>query len=76
MPTKEEYLAKYTHKDEDLGVEKRVFCTLSGEPGSPNREQMQAHRNSKAIAHLVKVLVQNGTLTQEQLDDILLEVAL
>jgi len=76
MPTKEDHLAKFTYKEDGLEVEKRVFYTLAGEHGTPNREQMQAHRNSKAIAHLFKVLLDNGTLTEEQLDDILLAVAL
>jgi hypothetical protein len=76
MPTKEEHLAKYTYKEDGLEVEKRVFYTLTGEPDTPNREQRQAHRNSKAVAQLFKVLLDNGTLTEGQLDDILLEVAL
>lgn len=76
MPTKEDHLAKYTYKEDDLEVEKCVFYTLIGEQGTPNREQMPAHRNSKAIAQLLMVLLNNGTLTEGQLDDILLEVAL
>lgn len=74
MPTREEVLAKFTHKEDGLDVEKRVFYTLIGEPNEPNREKRQADRNSKAIAHLFKLLRERGTLTEDQLDDILLEV--
>jgi hypothetical protein len=56
-------------------VEERVFYTLTGEPDSPKREERQAHRNSKAIAHLFGVIVRNGALSEEQLDDLLLAVA-
>jgi len=73
MPTKEEMLAKQTYKEDGLEVEKRVFYTLMAD-STVSRETMQAHRNSKAIALLFKTLVEAGTLTEDQLDGILLEV--
>jgi hypothetical protein len=77
MPTKEEHLAKYTYKEDGLEVEKRIFYTLIGEDNAPlTPEKLRAYRNSKAIAQLFKVLVENGTVSDDQLDDILLEVAL
>jgi hypothetical protein len=77
MPTKEDHLKQYTHKEEGLELEKRVFYTLTGEPDKKplSPEKLRDYRNSKAIALLFKVLHENGTLTEDQLDDILLEVA-
>ncbi|MGA3162174.1 MAG: hypothetical protein ABSC77_13255 [Terracidiphilus sp.] len=74
MPTKNEALAERTYKQEGFEVEKRVFYTLHGEGKSPQRDELQNHRNSKAIGSLFKVLLDNGLLTKEQLDDILLDV--
>jgi hypothetical protein len=74
MPTREELLAKETHKQDGLDVAKRVFYTLTGEPGTSYREKLQADRNSKAIALLFKTLRENGTLTDHRIDEILLEV--
>ncbi len=74
MATIEEVLAKETYKQDGLDVDQRVFYTLSGEQGNPHREKLQAHRNSKAIAMLFKTLHANGTLTDAQIDEILLDV--
>ena len=74
MPTNEEALAERTYKQDGLEVEKRIFYTLHGEGKSPQRDELQNHRNSKAIAMLFKVLLEKGLLTEEQLDEILLEV--
>ena len=74
MPTKQEALAERTYKQDGLDVEKRVFYTLHGEDKSPQREGGQNHRNSKAIALLFKTLLDKHLLTEEQLDEILLEV--
>lgn len=72
--TREELLAKETHKDDRLDVEKRVFYTLIGQPGTSYREKLQADRNSKAIALLFKTLRENEPLTDHRIDEILLEV--
>ncbi len=74
MPTKEEALAERTHKQEGIEVEKRIFYTLHGEGKSPQRGEGQTHRNSKAIALLFKMLLEKRILTEDQLDEILLEV--
>ncbi len=74
MPTKEEALAERTYKQEGFEVEKRVVYTLHGEGKSPQRDELQNHRNSKAIGMLFKVLMDKGLLTEEQLDEILLDV--
>jgi hypothetical protein len=72
MPTKEEALAKRTYKQDGLEVDKRVFYTLGGD--SEANGDLQVHRSSKAIALLFKTLLEARTLTEEQLDEILLEV--
>jgi hypothetical protein len=72
MPSREEALAKRTYKQDGLDVEKRVFYTLGGD-SEANRD-LQVHRNSKAIGLLFKTLLDAGTITEEQLDEILLEV--
>ncbi len=74
MPTKDEALAERTYKQDGLEVEKRVFYTLHGEGKSPQRDELQNHRNSKAIGMLFKVLLDKGLLTEDQLDEILLDV--
>ena len=73
MPTREDMLAKQTHKEEGTDVGRRIFYTLS-EDREKTRDMMQVHRNSKAIAMLFKTLLEAGTITEDQLDDILLEV--
>ena len=74
MPTIEQALAERTYKNDGLDVEKRVFYTLHGEGKSPQRDELQNHRNSKAIALLFKTLLDRGLVSDQQLDEILLEV--
>jgi hypothetical protein len=74
MPTIKEALAERTYKQDGLEVEKRIFYTLHGEGKSPRRDELQNHRNSKAIALLFKMLLDKRLLTEAQLDDILLDV--
>jgi hypothetical protein len=74
VATKEEVLAKETFKQEGFEVDRRVYYTLIGDKDHPHREEVQAHRNSRAIAQLFKMLRENGTLTEEQLDEILFHV--
>ena len=73
MPTREEMLAKQTHKEDGLDVGRRVFYTLA-EDREKSRDMLQVQRNSKAIASLSKALFEAGALTEEQLDEILLDV--
>jgi lactam utilization protein B len=74
MPTIEEALAERTYKQDGLDVEKRIFYTLHGDEKSPKHDESQNHRNSKAISLLFKLLLEKRLLTEEQLDEILLEV--
>lgn len=73
MPTREEILAERTYKEDGMDVEKRVFYTLIGDTKVSERTP-HTNRNSKAIALLFKTLFEAGTLTEEQLDEILLQV--
>jgi len=74
MPMIEDVLAEKTYKQDGLDVGRRVFYTLIGEPNTPHRGELQAHRNSKAIALLFKNLRENQLLTETQLNEILLDV--
>jgi hypothetical protein len=73
MPTREDALAERTFKQDGLELEKRIYYTLHGEDGTPKREELQNHRNSKAIALLFKALIDRHIMNEEQLDEILLE---
>ncbi len=72
--TKEELLARETNKEDGLDVAKRVFYTLDGKQGEPHRDAVRTHRNSKAIALLFKALHEKRHLSDDTLDEILLEV--
>jgi hypothetical protein len=50
-----------------VDLQRRVFYTL-------HDEQLQTHRNSKAIAVLLNYLHEQGVLSDTAIDDILLEV--
>ena len=67
MPNKEDNLREKTYKNDGLELEKRVFYTLSDEKG------LEHHRNSKAIALLVKALHEKKQLSDEEVDELLLE---
>jgi hypothetical protein len=75
MPTREEILTKQTRKNQGLDVAVRVHYTLT-EDRELTREMLQVERNSKAIAHIFQTLVDAGTITEDQLDDILLHVVM
>lgn len=74
MPELEQFLTEKTYKNQGLDVGTRVFYTLIGEPEDLKREQLQAHRNSKALALIMKMLREFGVLTDERIDKMLLEV--
>ncbi len=74
MKTIENTLERETYKQGGVDVATRVFYTLIGEKDNPHREKLQAHRNSKAIARLFKVLHEKHHITNKQLDEILLDV--
>lgn len=74
MPELEEFMTEKTYKNQGLDVAGRVFYTLIGEPEDIKREELQAHRNSKAIAALFQTLRESGVLTEEHIDKMLLEI--
>jgi len=74
MPSREEALAERTFKQDGLEVEKRIYYTLHGADGTPKREELQNHRNSKAIGLLFKALMDRHIMNEDQLDEILLGV--
>jgi hypothetical protein len=67
MPNKEDILREKTYKNDALELERRVFYTLSDEKG------LQDHRNTKAIALLVKALHEKKQLSDEEVDELLLQ---
>ncbi|MGD0127870.1 MAG: hypothetical protein ABSF46_21100 [Terriglobia bacterium] len=67
MPNIEDVLREKTYKDDGLELDQRVFYTLSNEKG------LQNHRNTKAIAHLMKVLHEKGQLSEGEIDELLLQ---
>ena len=69
---REDILATKTHKQDGIDVARRVFYTLKSE--EPEDWKSRAHRNSKAIAMVIKNLAELGILTEYRIDDILLEV--
>ena len=68
---REEILEKKTYKKEGIDLAQRVFYTLTGKKED---HALQAHRNSKAIAMLFRTLRELRTLSDEKIDEILLEV--
>lgn len=74
MPMIEDVLAKETYKQDGLDAGQRVFYTLIAEQDNPHREKLQADRNSKAIALLLKTLCEKRYITDAELDEILLNV--
>lgn len=64
-------LREKTHKGGTDTLEQRVFYTLHDD--SSSRASLQTHRNTKAIALLMNHLHRQGLLSDEALDDILLE---
>jgi hypothetical protein len=67
MPNKEDILLEKTHKNDGIELEKRVFLTLSDEKGHEH------HRNTMALARLVKLLHEKKQLSDEEVDELLLQ---
>ena len=67
MATKDEVLREKTYKEDGMELERRVHYTLADKDG------LQAHRNSKAIALLIRRLTEKGVLSEEEVDEILFE---
>jgi len=68
----EDFLAMKTHKRDGIDVARRVFYTLNREECEDSKSR--AHRNSKAIAMVIKYLAELGILREQRMDDTLLEV--
>jgi hypothetical protein len=70
MPTRDDLLRDETFKDEGLETDVRVYYTLT------DKKNVQAHRTAKAISLLVATLERKGLLTNAEIDELLLEIAL
>jgi hypothetical protein len=70
MADREEILRTHTFKDDGLSVAQRVFYSVHTED-----KNLQAARNTKAISLLVERLHEKGIIGDEELDELLLQVA-
>ncbi len=70
MPNRDDILRDKTHKDDGVDIKVRIFYMLSDD------KSLQHQRNSKALALLVKLLREKGQLSDEEVDDLLLECVL
>jgi hypothetical protein len=69
MATKEQRLEDLTFKHDSESVSQRVFLTLT-DGNNKSRE----HRTALLLSHLVERLVGNDQISEQQLDEMLLEV--
>ena len=84
MPTREDHLNEYTWKSDGLELRDRIFYTLCYggnkeiEKGviSVTGVHLNATRNSKLLAQLLVREVEAGRLSDDGLDELLLETAL
>jgi hypothetical protein len=67
--TREEALRAYTHKGEGEGIGRRVFATLTADPGG------QPDRTAHAVASLFQRLHEKGVISDRDVDDVLLQAA-
>lgn len=67
MPNKEEILQKQTFKGDVTELEKRVYYTLTQDKGLPQ------HRTAKLASLMVKHLHERGLVSEEEIDEWLLE---
>jgi hypothetical protein len=67
MPNREDLLYEKTYRGQVDELEKRIYYTLTSE------ERLQAHRVAKALALVIKLLHDKNVLTDNQIDDLLLE---
>jgi hypothetical protein len=82
MPTKDDVLREKTFKGEGTDPTRRVFDTLTQQDLDQVRTpdfvklRMVMVRNSKAIALITKRLLDQGLLTEADLDDLLFDVVM
>lgn len=69
MPTKEELLEKHTYKLEGFDTEKRVFYSLHKEKD----KDLSKIPPIKFLALLTKKLEEKGFLSEEEIDNLLLD---
>ena len=67
MPNREDILREKTHKGGTDSLSQRVYYTLTGEKG------LESHRTIKALALLMEHLHQEDVLSDDVVDEILLE---
>lgn len=67
MPNIDDILREKTFKD-GVETDQRVYYTLTDED-----RKHQAHRNSKLLASLLKLLVEKGLVSEPELDGLLFE---
>jgi hypothetical protein len=70
MPNRNDSLNEKTFKNQIEELDKRVFYTLTSE------ETLQAHQVAKALSILVKLLHDKNILSDNEIDELLLEVVL
>jgi len=68
MSTVINLMIKNTHKDEGLPTAERIFSTIADVKGS------ETDRTAKLVSLVVARLVESGKLTEEELDDMLLQI--
>ncbi len=68
MSTVINLMIKNTHKDEGLSTAERIFSTITDVKGS------ETDRTAKLVSLVVARLVESGKLTEEELDDMLLQI--
>ena len=67
MATKADIIKDQTHKEEELEIGARVFCTLT------SVEELQVKRTAKAVGLLVEHLQEKGILKEQEIDGFLFE---
>lgn len=70
MANREDLLRELTYKGDVDEVEKRVFYTLTKE------DSLEAHRVAKSLALIVETLHRRDLITDEEIDELLLQVVL
>jgi hypothetical protein len=66
MPSREEFLNKYTNKAEDFEIDMRVLYTLS------DNKELQDIKVAKLLSALVKHLYNKKLINDKEIDDLLI----
>jgi hypothetical protein len=75
MPNRDDVLNEQTHKGQGLELDQRIYYTLapSGDTAVETKQRLQLHRTTKALAILIRRLSERNLLTEDQIDEMLLE---